>query len=414
MGNPAEETCCHPNKPNLLFQLLFVNTLSRKRGLILWLDGGGFSPTFFPVAELESVNLFRNLAPDELKMLRAIAKEISIASGRPLFHEGDPGDGVYVIRNGLVEISATTHDKQSKVLSRLGPGEIFGEMAVIEDCPRSATATALRDTKLFFLPRHEMLALLQRSPAFAFNTLQEISRRLREFDRRHLQETVQAERLAILGNFARGIIHDLKTPLTIISLSTDLACMDGATAESRAQAQDRIHKQINLINSMVGDILEFTRGHSSKVNLPAARYTDFIAETLAEMCAGLEEKSVRIKLENSAPQAKAAFDPSRLRRVFFNLISNATDAMSGGGKIFVRIRVEKNEIITELEDTGSGIAPQIADKLFQPFATFGKSRGTGLGLSICKKIIEDHHGCIWIRNEPKRGAIFCFSLPLAK
>ena len=88
--------------------------------------------------------------------------------------------------------------------------------------------------------------------------------------------------------------------------------------------------------------------------------------------------------------------------------------MPNGGKIFLRFNCDEKEIVTEIEDTGSGIAPQIADKLFQPFATHGKSHGTGLGLSICKKIIEDHKGRIWVRNEPKRGAIFCFSLPLAK
>ncbi len=108
------------------------------------------------------------------------------------------------------------------------------------------------------------------------------------------------------------------------------------------------------------------------------------------------------------------FDPRRLRRVFYNLVHNATDVMPNGGKIFLRFNADEKEIVTEIEDTGPGIAPEIADKLFQPFATHGKSHGTGLGLSICKKIIEDHKGRIWTRSEPKRGAIFCFSLPLAK
>jgi len=107
-------------------------------------------------------------------------------------------------------------------------------------------------------------------------------------------------------------------------------------------------------------------------------------------------------------------DPKRLRRVFYNLIYNATDALSNGGKIIVRIFPAENELITEVEDTGPGIAPEIADQLFQAFATFGKAHGTGLGLSICKKIVEDHHGRIWARNEPGRGAIFSVALPLTQ
>jgi two-component system sensor kinase FixL len=66
-----------------------------------------------------------------------------------------------------------------------------------------------------------------------------------------------------------------------------------------------------------------------------------------------------------------------------------------------------------MADTGSGIPPEMADKLFQPFATHGKAHGSGLGLSICKMIIADHGGRIWAANDPKGGAVFSFALPLA-
>jgi len=71
-------------------------------------------------------------------------------------------------------------------------------------------------------------------------------------------------------------------------------------------------------------------------------------------------------------------------------------------------------VVTELADTGPGIAPEIADRLFDAFVTHGKEYGTGLGLSICKKIIEDHGGRIWARNEPGGGAVFAFSLPVVQ
>jgi signal transduction histidine kinase len=70
--------------------------------------------------------------------------------------------------------------------------------------------------------------------------------------------------------------------------------------------------------------------------------------------------------------------------------------------------------VTEIEDTGPGIAPEIAGQLFEAFATHGKAHGTGLGLSICKRIIEDHRGWISARNESGRGAVFSFGLPLTK
>jgi signal transduction histidine kinase len=88
--------------------------------------------------------------------------------------------------------------------------------------------------------------------------------------------------------------------------------------------------------------------------------------------------------------------------------------MPDGGKVLVRFRQHNGELITEIEDTGPGIAPEIAGKLFEPFATYGKKHGSGLGLSICKKIVEEHRGRIWVGSEPGRGAVFAFALPMGK
>jgi signal transduction histidine kinase len=366
------------------------------------------------VVALESINLFRSLSPDELQALRRITQERRFAAGGEIFREGDPGDGVYFVKDGLVEISGLVGSDARRVFSQLGSGEIFGEMAVIEQRPRSATTMAVKDTDVYFIPREEMLVLLQRSPVLAFNMLQEISHRLREFNQLHLREVLQAERLAVVGNFARSIIHDLKTPLTIIGLSAEMACMDNSTPEKRALAQERIRKQVWRINDMVGDILEFTRSSRSEVSLLPVSYANFIKEMLPDLQTEAEAKSARIELQNEPPPVKLLLDSRRLRRVFFNLVHNATDFTPSNGKIFLRFHADEKEIVTEIEDTGTGIAPEIADKLFQAFVTFGKTHGTGLGLSICKKIIEDHKGRIWARSEPKCGAIFCFALPLAK
>jgi signal transduction histidine kinase len=366
------------------------------------------------VIELDSVNLFRDLKRDEQKALASITQARQFAAGCEIFRQGDPGDGVYFVKSGQVEISGTVGANAGRVFSQFGPGEIFGEMAVVERRPRSATATALKDTELYFIPRDEMLKLIRRSPDLTFNLLKQVSNRLREFDRLHLREVIQAERLAVVGNFARAIVHDLKNPLAIIALSAEMFEMPGVRQELIAQAQFRIRKQVERINDMVSDILIFTRGASVNVKIKPADYHAFISGLLADLRAEAELKNVRIGLQGEPPAARAQFDPKLLGRVFYNLVNNATDAMPNGGKIFLRFHCNDKEIVTEIEDTGPGIAPEIAGKLFQDFATFGKEHGTGLGLSICKKIIEDHKGRIWACNKADRGAIFCFTLPLAK
>jgi two-component system, NtrC family, sensor kinase len=107
-------------------------------------------------------------------------------------------------------------------------------------------------------------------------------------------------------------------------------------------------------------------------------------------------------------------DPKRLRRVFYNLAHNATDAMPQGGRITLRAYSKPGEVVTEVEDTGEGIAPEIEGRMFEAFATHGKAHGTGLGLSICKRIIEDHRGWISAGKGQAGGAVFSFGLPLAK
>jgi signal transduction histidine kinase len=364
------------------------------------------------MADLESVALFQGLEPDERQGLRRIAQERRFVTGQEIFREGDPGDGVYVIRAGLVEIAHFADKNEHRVFSRLGPGDIFGEMAVIENLPRSATAIAANDAQVSFIPREEMLGLLRRSPGLAFNLLQEISRRLRDFNELHLREVIQAERLAVVGNFARSILHDLKNPLTVMGLAAETLEHPGLAPEKRAQSLAYIHKQIENINGMIGDILQFTQGAGARAAFVATDYHRFIHELLPELSADAKVKSVHIELQNEPPSVRLNLDARRLRRVFFNLVHNATDVMPSGGSIFFRFQERDGEVMTELEDTGPGIAPEIADRLFQPFATHGKAHGTGLGLSISKKTVEDHGGRMSVRHEPGHGAIFAFTLPV--
>jgi signal transduction histidine kinase len=363
---------------------------------------------------LESAELFRHLRPEELKALRAVTIERSYHAGQEIFREGAPGDGVYVVKDGLVEISGLLNQTTRRTFSRLAPGDVFGEMAVIEHRPRSASATAARDTDLYFIPRGELLGLMERSPGLSLSLLQLISHRLREFNRQYLNEVVQAERLAVIGRFARGIVHDLKNPLQIIGLTAEMAGRPDATPQFRAQAQERIAQQVERISSLVSEILYFTRSGPENIVLTPVSFAEFISRTVAELKPEAQMRGVTLELEGPPPAVTLMLQPKRLARVLVNLVHNAADAMPAGGKVCLRFGQTPREVVTEVEDTGPGLAPEILDRLFQAFATHGKEHGTGLGLSICKKIVEDHGGRIWARNEPGHGAIFAFALPAPK
>ena len=314
------------------------------------------------MASLEASKPFRNLNPTEQEALRKIAVEQHFSAGQQIFKEGDTGDGIYVVKEGSVEISVAMNQNVRRVFAKLGPGEMFGEMAVLEVKPRSATAIAATNTQVYFIPREELLLMLGNSPALSLELLREISQRLREFNRRYIDETIQAERLAVIGRFARSIIHDLKNPLSIISMSAELIAMQPAKAETREIAQLRIRKQVERIGDLIGDILDFTNGSKARTLVGNTNYANFVQSVLDEIRPDAEMRHVIIEAQ-PAPSLAIPIDPKRVRRVFHNLIQNATDAMPGGGKIFVRFLTEKNEVITEIEDTGSGIAPEIANTL---------------------------------------------------
>ena len=363
---------------------------------------------------LDSSPLFRELGDEDLRHLAGISQEQKFSAGSQIFKEGDEGDGVYLLKNGQVEISGLLADAARHVYSQVRPGEIFGEMAVLENKPRSACAIAKLDSVVYFVPREAMLQAVENSPALAMALLREISNRLREFNRQYLIEVLQAERLTILGRFARSIVHDLKNPLNIIGITAEMAGMEQISPEFKMEARNRIRKQVDRISDLISEILEFTQtsGRSAVVLAPGD-YSVFVQQLIDELRPELELKSVSLEVEGALPKVEVLVDPKRLRRVFYNLIHNATDAMPEGGKITLRVFRTDEGVVTEIEDAGPGIAPAIAGQLFQVFATHGKAHGTGLGLSICKRIIDDHHGSISARNEPGRGAVFSFRLPFA-
>ena len=361
---------------------------------------------------LESSQILSQLPPTELEALKRTMTEHVFTTGRTIFKEGDAGDGIYVVKSGEVEISVVVGSQgERKRFAREGPGALFGEMAMVDNQPRSASATAAAETSVYFIPRESLLEAMARSPQFTSSLMQGITRRLREFNRQYVDEVLQTERLALVGRFTRSIVHDLKNPLNIIGIASDMAAGDQATPEMRITSRERIRKQINRISGLVNEVVEFTRSSHSTFILAPVDYHRFVGQTMDELRADLSLRGVELRLVNSPPEVRIPANPERLARVFHNLFGNAVEAMRDGGTISVEFQLESNQVRTIITDTGPGIPEEIADKLFKAFVTHGKPNGTGLGLSICQRIIEDHRGRISGGNAPGGGARFSFTLP---
>lgn len=351
----------------------------------------------------------------EIAALAASGEKRSYRAGAVIFAAGTPGYGFYVVQSGRVQLTAVVGDNQPRVLATVGPGDFFGEMAVLDDAPRSATALAEIDTVVLFLGRDALLHLLDARPRLALDLIREFSRRMRALNQKYVDEILQSERLAVVGRFAGTIVHDFKNPLAVIGLAAELSAMADTPAPARLKAEKTISRQIKRITAMLQELIEFTRPSGQKLLLQPSNFAEFMIPLAEEIADEIAPKKVKLLLPSRPPATTVRFDPQRLSRLFYNLVNNAVDAMPAtGGKITLRFITEPAHLRIEVEDSGKGIAPEIAQKLFEPFATHGKAHGTGLGLSICRKIAEDHGGRIWAdATAPRgRGALFCFTLPL--
>lgn len=348
----------------------------------------------------------------ELPALAAEGNVRPFAAGQVVFSAGDPGDGFYVVTEGRVRITAVVGQNEPRVLAMIGPGDFFGEMAVVDDAPRSATATADVATRALFLGRDQMLGLLEGRPHLALSLLRAFSDRMRMLNQKYVDEMLQAERMAVVGRFAGGIVHDFKSPLTIIGMSAELAAQDETTPERRRSAQATIARQVDRMNNMLHDLIAFAKPGARVANLQPVGFAGFAGPLLREIRDEVAPRRVDLRTQEPIPDVPVRIDAPRLSRLFHNLVNNAVDAMApAGGQVFVTFTLLPKALQVDIRDTGKGIPPEIAGSLFQPFATHGKKHGTGLGLSICKQIAEDHGGKIWVTSAPGQGATFSFTLP---
>lgn len=358
-----------------------------------------------------SGSLFGNLPTEAIHALSAVSSELKFAAGQSVFREGDPGNGIYWVKEGQIAISCAVGTSGPLVLTRVFPGDFFGEMAVLDQLPRSANAVAESESVLWFIPRAEVQEVLRRVPELGSLFLQRFSGRMRDFNRQYIDQALQADRIAMVGRLATSVVHDLKTPLTIINLSTELAVRENATMECRRAAQKSVNDQVDRITNLVNDLLDYARGNPVAIDLALVDYGAFLTSVLDDLQSCAARARVELRLEAGPANVSVKLDQRRMYRVFYNILKNSLDAMPNGGVVTVCFQVREAQVVTEITDTGPGLAPQIMDRLFEPFATFGKRLGTGLGLSICRRIVQEHNGTITAGNRPGGGAVFTLTLP---
>ena len=231
-------------------------------------------------------------------------------------------------------------------------------------------------------------------------------------ERVQLEEQLQmSEKMASVGLLAAGVAHEVNTPLTGISSYTQMLLDDADPADPRTGVLKKIERQTFRAAKIVNGLLNLARPGRSDATT-RVDLNSVVNEVLAQIEPQLAAASVKVRRELVAVPVLVQGVEFKLQQVFLNLFLNARDAMPNGGWLTVCTRVGDGEAVVEVADTGSGIAPNILPRIYDPFFTTKEmGKGIGLGLSVTYGVVREHHGVITCESEPERGTRFTLTLP---
>jgi signal transduction histidine kinase len=370
--------------------------VAERRALGSQLNEAAVNPTEL-LHFLGKIDLFHFFSSEELAAFLEEAKEVQVAKGVVLFHEGEPGQDMYIVLRGMVKIF-----RGNRVIDVIKPGDYFGEMAIIENQPRSASVAALEESFLLQVPLAVFHEYFSRQPKSLVAMMRTLSQRVRRD-------------IGILGHDYAQInimVHDMKNLLTPFHLLEVMERTVPGLAGNRYLAC-MVKARGDLLTLMENALAQARR-------LQVA--TPIHSASLDQLIADLQEsawvvhpeiggRGVRIEVTGSLPEFP--FSSLGLCRVLSNLVVNAAQASEAGGLVTIALSREGEEAVVKVIDQGHGIPEQVREKIFQPHFTT-KGNGNGIGLISCKQIIEEaHRGSLTFASTPGQGTAFSIRLPFA-
>jgi two-component system sensor histidine kinase PilS (NtrC family) len=237
---------------------------------------------------------------------------------------------------------------------------------------------------------------------YTFDNLTEI--------RRLEREVRMQDRLAAVGRLAAAIAHEIRNPLTSIAGSVSMLSAIPDLGDEYRQLLQIVTRESERLNGIITDFLAYSRG--KQYNFAVIDLVPLVEDTLTLLENRLVSQNVNIRLEKrySVPNAFALADGDKIKQVFWNFCENAVRAMGdSGGVLTVSLDRSGNDWQFSFADTGPGMSPQIAEKVFEPFQSQFEG-GTGLGLAIVYQIVQAHEGKVFARSKLGQGSVFVLRL----
>lgn len=230
-----------------------------------------------------------------------------------------------------------------------------------------------------------------------------------------LEKKVQeSEKLAAIGKLAASLAHEVRNPLSSIKGLAQFLQHSMEKGNQQRQYAQIMVKEVDRINRVMNDLLAFSQ--PVRLDPSPTDVSDLIAHTVSLIKTDADSRHIAIRI-NSAPMLDhILLDENQMTQVLLNLLLNALIAVDDGGVINISAEKDKTDqnLLIRIEDNGSGIPPELLDKIFDPFVTT-REKGTGIGLAITRKIVENHDGKIDVESPPadnRKGSAFTISIPI--
>lgn len=232
------------------------------------------------------------------------------------------------------------------------------------------------------------------------------------------EQARRSDRLRALGELAAGVAHEMRNPLTTIRGFIQILPEEYDDPQFRREFSHNVLREIDRLVALTENLLDFARPTSSE----RARLSvgEFLDELLAFLCERFRRSGTIVSWKRGESEHFVSADRGRLRQVFLNLLTNAEEAMPGGGRIQVSLASARRSlspdgpeipvVVVEVGDDGPGVPLDKLSSIFDPFVST-KHHGTGLGLAISHRIVEEHGGLLEVENRPAGGAVFRVVLP---
>ncbi len=358
------------------------------------------------------------------------AHEQHVAPGDCIVAEGEVGDAFYLILDGRVQISKFLELGTQRLLSELQRGQFFGEMALIEDAPRMASAYALQATDLLVITKHDFLDLLTQSMPASLAIMRSVVARFRDADRLAIDELREknrelarayaelSETTRRKSEFLTVVSHELRTPLTSIRGYAQLMRTGVIKDGDLSSALDVIVNNTDALVRLINNILFLQELELIPPMLMPLDLGEIVTTLVDSITAHAAEAGLTFEVNLPPDLPQVPGDRNGLMQAIGALIDNAVKFSPDGGCIRIMAEMEARTLSLSIADPGVGIPPDELYHIFDRFRHLETDRdhlfgGVGLGLPIAKQVVEQHGGHLSVVSQLSKGSTFTVTLPLS-